>query len=89
MIGIGTVKFHFGLQWHRIGQATLKALFDSVARWIDIVIEEFKDKVVASVRNGKILSKHFIESLVFSFFSWSIYAKLTRVCLVTDIEKFN
>ena len=72
MVRVGTVEFEFCLQRHVIGKATVETLFDGVTRWIDVIVKEFKNKVIASVRNGEILAEHFIESLVFSFLSRSI-----------------
>jgi hypothetical protein len=72
MIGVGTVKFEFCLQWNTVGVSTVETFLYSVARRVDEIIKEFKDKVVASVRDGEILAENFIESLVFSFLCGSI-----------------
>ena len=72
MVGVGTVELELSLEGDAVGQAPVEALLHCVARRIDKIIKEFKDKVVASVRNREILAKHFIESLVFSFLCRSI-----------------
>ena len=72
MVGVGAVELELGLEGDAIGQPTVEALLHCVARRIDKIVKEFKDKVVASVRNGEVLAEHFIESLVFSFLCRSI-----------------
>ncbi len=72
VIGVGAVELELGLEWHTVGEATVEAFIDSVARRVDEIVKKFKDKVIPRVRDGEILGKNFIESLVFSFLSWGI-----------------
>ena len=72
MVRVGTVELQFCLQGHTVGETALQTLVDGVAGRVDIVIEELKDEVVASIRNREILGKHLEETLIFSFFRWSV-----------------
>ena len=72
VVGVGTEELELCLERHAVSKAAVQALLYGVAGRVDVVVEEFKHKVVASVLNGKILGKHLIESFVFSFLSRSI-----------------
>ena len=82
VIGVGTIEFEFSFQRHAISQATLKTFVNSVARWVDIIVEKFQYKVIASVGNREILRENLIETFVISFFRRSI--KLQEV-----VERFQ
>jgi hypothetical protein len=69
VVRVGAIELELGLQGNAVGQADIKTLIDGVARRVDIIVKEFKLKVVARILDGEILGKNFIESLVFSFLS--------------------
>ena len=72
VVGVGTIKFEFGLQGHTIGQSALKTFLDTIARRVDIVIQEFQHKVVASISDREVLSKNFVQAIVFTQFRRSV-----------------
>ena len=64
VIGIRTIKFHFGLQGHTIGKSPLQALSDGITRWVYEIIEKLKDEVVARVRDREVFREHLIKSII-------------------------
>ena len=72
MIGIGTVKLQLCLQGDTVSQATLKALFYRISWWIDIIVQELKNKVIASIRYGEVLAEDLVQTIVLTEFRWSI-----------------
>jgi hypothetical protein len=72
MLRVGAEEFEFCLQGHSIGQSSLQALFDAIARRIDVIIQEFQLEIVASVRNREILGEHLIQTIVLSLLRWRV-----------------
>jgi hypothetical protein len=68
MLGIGTVEFQLGFQWHTIGQSSLKTLCDGITGWVDEVIYKFKDKVIPGVSDREVFLKDFEQALIFPVF---------------------
>jgi hypothetical protein len=73
VIGISTIQLEFSLEGHTVGQATVKTFVNRIAGRVDEIVKEFQNKAVPGIRNREILGKDFIEPLVFSLLSWSIY----------------
>ena len=55
MVGVGAIQLQLSLQRNAIRQATLQALVDGVARRVDVIIEELKNEIVASVGDREVL----------------------------------
>ena len=72
MVRVGTVKFQLCLQGDAVCQSALEALFDRISWWINIIVQELKNKVVASIRNGEILAEYLVQTIVLTEFWWSI-----------------
>ena len=72
VVRVGTIEFEFRLEGHAVGKPAFKTLVNGVTRGINVVIEEFKHKVVASIRYREVFCKNFEETLVFSFFRRSV-----------------
>ena len=72
VIRISTVKFQLGLQGYAVSQTTLKALFDRIFWWINIIVQELKNEIVSSISNGEILAENLIQTVVLAKFWGSI-----------------
>ena len=72
MIRVGAVKFQFSLQGNTVRQSALKTLIYAVAGRIDIIIEKFQYKVIASIRDREILGKDFVQAVILTQFRRSI-----------------
>jgi hypothetical protein len=70
---IGAIKLQLRLEWHAIGQATLQTLLDSVARRIDVVIEELEYEVISCVCDWKVLLEYAVETLVLAVLCGGIH----------------
>ena len=73
MIRISTVKFQLGLQGYAVSQTTLKALFDRIFWWINIIVQELKNEIVSCVGDGEVLLEHFVEALVLTILGRSVH----------------
>src|SRR5690606_4905378 len=54
----------FGLQGDAVRQAPLHAFFYLVPWRVDVVVEKFEYENVPGIGDGKILLKHFVQSLI-------------------------
>ena len=72
MVGISAIELQLCLEGHTVSLTTLQTLFYGVTRRVDIIIEEFKHKVVSSVCNREVFCKHLVESLVVPLLGWSV-----------------
>ncbi len=72
MIRIRTIQFQLCLKGYTISQPTLKTLIYGVTRRINIIIQEFKDKIIPCVRYREILCEDLIKSFLLPFLRWSI-----------------
>ena len=68
VVGIGTKQLHLSLQRHTICKATLQTLVYGVTRRINIVIQELKNEVIASIGDREVLSEHLIQTVILAFF---------------------
>jgi hypothetical protein len=57
-------QLKLSLQGHSVGQTPFNTLLDGVSGWVHEIVEELKNKVIAGVRNRKILSKNLEKALI-------------------------
>ena len=72
---------------YAIGHSTLETLIYRVTRRVDVIVEKFKHKVVAGVRDREILGENFIETLVISFFRRGVKLEEVLERLELHLEK--
>ena len=70
---IGTIELQLGLEWHTVGETTLQALLDSVARRIDVVIEKLEYVIVSCVSDWEVLLEYTIETFVLAVLCGGIH----------------
>ena len=58
---------HLGPQRNTIGQPTLQALVNGVARGINEVVQELKNEIVAGIGDGEVLGEHLIQTVILAF----------------------
>ena len=69
VVRVGTIELEFGLEGHTVGQSAFETFLDRIARFIDIVVDKFQHKVVASVSDGEVLGKNFVQAVVLAQFA--------------------
>ena len=87
MVGIGAIEFQLRLERDTIGETSLETFGNGISRWVDIVVEKLQYEIVASVGNGEIFRKHFVEALVFPEFGWSVQLQEVFERLQLDLEE--
>ncbi len=57
MLRVGAIEFQLSLQGNAECQSAFNTFFNCVAWGVDIIIEEFENKIISCVGNGKIFRK--------------------------------
>ena len=57
-------KLQLSFQGDTIGQTTLDALLDGVARRVDVVVQKLKCEIVAGIRNGEVFLENLEKTLI-------------------------
>ena len=72
MLRIGTIELEFRLEGYAVSQTALQALVNRIAGRVDIVIDEFQNEIVPSIRNREILSEHLVKAFILTVFGRSV-----------------
>ena len=72
MVRIRAVELQFGFQGHGIGKAALETFFHTVARRVNVIVQEFEDKVVARVGYREVLGEHLVQAVILAQFGWGV-----------------
>ena len=89
VVGVTTRKFQFRSERYTIRQSTLQALFDAVTRGVDIVVQKLKCVAIARVRDGEVLGKHLVESVILTQIVRRVELQELAERLQLDIEKIG
>ena len=89
VVGVGTVKLHLGLQGHTVGKTTLQTFLYRVARRVDEIVQELKDKVIPGVGNRKVLCKHLVQTVILPFFGRCVQLQEIAERLQLHIKKIG
>src|SRR6056300_1161336 len=61
---IGTIQFKACLKRYAICQSTFDTFLDSISRWINKVIQKFKDKLISGIRNREVFHEGVVQSFI-------------------------
>ena len=75
MLRVSTEQLHLCLHRHAVCQTSLKALLDSVARRINVVVQELQDEVITSVCNREVLCENLVQTIILTILWWGIQLK--------------
>lgn len=67
VVGVGAVEFEFGFKGYTISETAFEALFNGIARRVDIVVDKLEHERVASVDYREIFGKDLEQTVVSSF----------------------
>ncbi len=70
---VRAIEFQLGFQRNAVRQTALQALFDRIARRVDIVVDKLQNKVVPGIGDGEILLKHLVQPLVFAILGRGVH----------------
>ena len=80
-------KPQFGLERHAEGKAAFDALFDAIARGIDIIVEKFKHEIVSRVGDGEVFRENPVEAFVLPIVGVGLQLEEILERLQLDIEE--
>ena len=89
ILGIFAAQLHLGLQWHTICKATLNALLYAVTRRIDVIIQEFKFKIISRISDGEILFKDLEQPFIEAVVRVGLYLEKVFERLYLNVEKIR
>ena len=70
---VRAIELQLGFQRDTVRKAAFQALFDRVARRVDIVVYELQYEVVPGVRDGEVFLKHLVEAFVLAIFGRGVH----------------
>ncbi len=89
VVGIGAVQFESCLEGDAVSESSHQTLFNSVTRRVYVIVEELEYEVVASVGNGEVLGKHFVQSLVSALFGRGVELEEVAERLELHLEEIR
>ena len=72
MVGIRTVELQLGFEGNTVGQTTIKTFLNGVTRFINVIIDKLKNKIIAGISNREIFRKNFVKSVILAQFAGSV-----------------
>ena len=89
VLGVFAAQLHLGLQWHTVCEATLNALLYGITRRIDVIIQEFKFKIISRIRDGEILFKYLEQTFIKAVVRVGLYLEKVFERLDLNVEKIR